>query len=246
MCILLSRARIFVYAGKAMEPWVGNVIRGAGILVTAVVDAGEGIALEDGDDDCGHETDHNGGRHEEETHGKDPHIWMDMENAQKMVDNIAIAFSSRDPLGREVYLKNASAYKSKMADMDKKMRSELSLCPGKTFIYAGHFTFGYLCRRYGLKQLSPFRSFSSDAEPAPREVAALIKFMRQNKLKYVYSEGLQEPRVARLIASESGAKVLPLYGAHNISKDDYLRGIDFIALMGKNLVNLKKGLGCGE
>jgi len=63
-------------------------------------------------------------------------------------------------------------------------------------------------------------------------------------LKYVFSEELLSPRVSEMIAKEAGVSVLMLHGAHNISREDFDRKTDFIALMRRNLASLRTGLEC--
>ena len=54
------------------------------------------------------------GNQEEKVSQFDPHIWLDMDNAQKMVDNIAEAFIKKDSRNSDYYLKNAHNYKLKL------------------------------------------------------------------------------------------------------------------------------------
>ena len=68
--------------------------------------------------------------------------------------------------------------------------------------------------------------------------------MRRNDLKYVYYEKLSQPRIASVIARETGARTLLLNPAHNLAKEDMARGLTFISIMEENLENLKTGLEC--
>jgi zinc transport system substrate-binding protein len=68
--------------------------------------------------------------------------------------------------------------------------------------------------------------------------------MKAMGLRYVYSEELLSPRVSEMIAKETGATILMLHGAHNISREDLTKGVSYISLMEKNLDNLKIGLEC--
>jgi zinc transport system substrate-binding protein len=52
------------------------------------------------------------------------------------------------------------------------------------------------------------------------------------------------PRVADVIAKETGATLMRLHGAHNISKEDMDKGVTFVYIMEENLKNLKAGLQC--
>jgi len=53
-----------------------------------------------------------------------------------------------------------------------------------------------------------------------------------------------EPRIADTISRETGATILKLHGAHNISKNDLAAGVTFLSLMEQNLENLRIGLQC--
>jgi zinc transport system substrate-binding protein len=85
---------------------------------------------------------------------------------------------------------------------------------------------------------------SADAEPSPQQMVDLIEQVKAQKLAYIYYEDLFAPKLARTIASETGAGLLKLSNGHDISKKDLQEGVSFIMLMEKNLVNLKKGMQC--
>lgn len=83
-----------------------------------------------------------------------------------------------------------------------------------------------------------------DSEPSPRQLIELVRQIRGHNLRYVYYEELIEPRVADILSRETGATLLLLHGAHNVSRDELDRGITFLELMENNLRNLKMGLEC--
>jgi zinc transport system substrate-binding protein len=70
--------------------------------------------------------------------------------------------------------------------------------------------------------------------------------MQENNIQYVYYEELIAPRVAEVLAKETGATLLKLHGAHNISKEEFEKGVSFLSLMEGNLKNLKAGLECQQ
>jgi zinc transport system substrate-binding protein len=234
----ISSADLFVYTGNFMEPWVGDVLKGINNPRLKVVDCSAGIDLirdEPAQDEHGHG--HAG--------GLDPHIWLDLGNARKMSSSIAMALVDIDPGGRETYEANARAYDRVLSSLDDRYRETLSSCPRKEFIHGGHYAFGYLARRYGLHYIAA-QGFSPDSEPTPRQLAAMTRTIRGHSLKYIFTEELVEPRVARTLARETGAEVLTLHGAHNISREELEGGIGFAGIMEQNLENLRKALGCGQ
>jgi len=52
--------------------------------------------------------------------------------------------------------------------------------------------------------------------------------------------------MANILAKETGARLLRLHGAHNISKEDFEKGVSFLSIMEENLKNLKVGLECQQ
>lgn len=242
--VRIHKAALFVYTSPAMEPWAADIIKGAGAKGLVVVDASRGARLLKAGEEHGHEAEHRGGRGEHhDGEGTDPHIWLDFANARVMVDNIAAALAERDPANREFYLANARAYSARLAALDERYRAGLATCAKRVFLHGGHFAFGYLADRYGLRYEAAF-AVSADAEPTPAKLAGLVRQIREEGLRHVYTEELIDPRTAETIARETGATILMLHGAHTIGRDELARGATFISLMERNLESLRKGLQC--
>lgn len=235
--IRVSRADIFIFTNRYMEPWAAQIVDSAG-KKGLTVDASRGVNLykagEEKAEDDGHG--HRAG-------SMDPHVWLDFDNDRIMVDNILAAFVAKDPANRQYYTANAVAYKAKLADLDGRFKAGLSRCATRDFLHGGHFAFGYLARRYNLHYQSAY-ALNAEAEPTAGKLTGLIRQMRVSGLKYIYTEELLNPRVAETIARETGAQLLRLHGAHNISKADFDRRVTFISLMEENLKNLRTGLQC--
>jgi zinc transport system substrate-binding protein len=256
--IKISGADLFIYTGKFMEPWVDAVLKGVTNPKLKVVDASVGIPLltaesEAHEPEPGHKqgettatgrSKENGRRHPGHP-DVDPHMWLDLGNAAQMVDTIAAGFIEVDPAHRDLYARNAEEYKQKLAALDARFRNELSRCAKREFIQGGHFTFGYLARRYNLTYIAAL-GFTPDSQPSPRQLMALSKQIKEHGLKHVYYEELMEPRVAETLSRETGATLLMLHGAHNVSKQELERGVTFVAIMEQNLANLKVGLQCTQ
>jgi zinc transport system substrate-binding protein len=68
--------------------------------------------------------------------------------------------------------------------------------------------------------------------------------VKQERVPCIYYEDMINPRVAKMIAKETGAGLLKLNNGHDVNKSDIQSGVSFISLMEKNLINLKKGMQC--
>jgi len=148
--VMLNRADIFIYTNKIMEPWAEKLLKGTGGRRLSVVDASQGVRFIEGSID-GAEGRKPGEDNKYEVQSADPHIWLDFSNARKMVDTIAKALIAKDPSHRDVYMKNAEAYKTTLESLDTAYQKGLSACRKKIFINGGHYTFGYLASRYSLR-----------------------------------------------------------------------------------------------
>jgi zinc transport system substrate-binding protein len=215
-----------------MEPWVADVLKGIDNKNLAIIDSSKGITLLKESDGPG-----------DEHAGADPHLWLDLKNAQEMVDTICAGFIARDPLNKNYYSTNAQIYKSKLALLDKEFFTLLGSCKHNIIVQGGHFAFGYLAKRYHLQYKAAY-GFSPNAEPGPRRLYELSEFMKKHGIKYIYYEEMLSPRVAETIARETGATLLKLNAAHNVTREELDTEVSFIAIMQQNLKNLKIGLQC--
>jgi zinc transport system substrate-binding protein len=232
---LVARAAAFVYTGAHMEPWVEGFLAGIGNRGLLVVDASAGIRLAEGHGE-GEED------HADEEDELDPHIWLDPTLAEHMVGTIAEALVALDPGSATTYRANASAYRERLEDLDRRIAGELGPARGKTIVYGGHFAFGYFARRYDLEYVSPYRGFSPDAEPTPRAVAELVEVLKGTGSRVVFYEELLEPRVATAIADATGARLELLHGVHNLSRSELDSGASYLSIMEDNLRKLKEAL----
>jgi len=231
---------IFLFTNRLMEPWVGSLLKGIDTRSLTVVDTSKGITLLQTSSNHSNEVH----VHRDESGSPDPHIWLDLSNAIKMVKTIAAEFIAKDPQNKDLYIKNSYEYNKRLEELDEKYKDALSRCKKRVIVHAGHFAFGYLAKRYGITYVSAYKGFSPDAEPTPKRLVEITKTVRNYSIKYIYYEELVAPKIAHVIAKETGCSLLMLHGAHNVTREETESGGTFISLMEKNLENLKAGLQC--
>ena len=110
-------------------------------------------------------------------------------------------------------------------------------------VYGGHYAFGYLAKRYGLRYLAA-QGVAPDAEPTAKDLVRLIEQIKKNNIRYVFYEELTSPKIAETIARETNAKILLLNAAHNVTKDQFERGVSLFEILNTDLEQLKIGLEC--
>ncbi|MFA5986267.1 MAG: metal ABC transporter substrate-binding protein [Parcubacteria group bacterium] len=232
--ITINRSDVFVYTGAFMEPWVEDVIAGMQNDTVTIVNTSAHIALINENEDHGDESSHS---------GIDPHVWLDFDNAQKMVDAITDALAQKDPTHAGDYRTNAVQYKETLAQLDHTYATTLAQCRRRDIVYGGHYAFGYMSKKYDLRYEAAY-GISPNAEPSAQDLAQLVEQIKKNGITTIFYEDLLNPKIAETLARETNTKLLALTPAGNISKEDYQTGTTFVMLMEKNLQNLAQGLSC--
>ena len=238
--INIANADIFVYTGDFMEPWAAEILSGTDNknlnIVELSASLGAGIIANEHEDEAIHEF------LDEHGHGFDPHIWLDMTIAVGMVEDILDAVIALDPENEAFYTANAEDYIAQLEELDQQFIDISFGCERPIMAFGGRFAYAYFVRRYFLDYEAAYRSCSADAEASVQNVANLIEFIKDNDIPYIFHEELTEPKLAVSVAEQTGAELLQFNVAHNVSKDDFDRGVTFIDLMKQNVENLEVGL----
>jgi zinc transport system substrate-binding protein len=247
--IKIQEADIFIYTGDIMEPWVANIVANIPESVK-VINVSEDITLIESTDDHSHENDddHSHGHEDEKKEKKsdsnlDPHFWLDFSNSVIATQTISKVISSLNIIDNTILENNTNDVIASLNQLDTDYKSTLAKCKNKTILQAGHRTFEYLANRYNLAYITT-DELSPNSDTSSKDIAKLISEIRKTKSTTIFTEELVEPRIANTIASETGASVLELNGAHNISSEQFKSKISFVDIMRQNLENLSIGLEC--
>ncbi|MDY4919690.1 MAG: zinc ABC transporter substrate-binding protein [Phascolarctobacterium sp.] len=215
----LGKAQVFVYNG-IVEPWAEQAVKALGERKLVAVEAGKGLY---------------------ERQGKqDPHVWVSPKKAMHEVEQIAAALAQADAQHAEAYKANAKEYIGKLAALDKKLTEVANKAPKKVFVTA-HAAFGHLANDYGLQQLS-VKGISAEAEPTPGDLQRLIATVKQEKVRYVFFETLTDPKIAKLVAQETGAQTAVLDPLEGLDEPGRKAGLDYLKITEQNIANLAKAL----
>lgn len=233
--IKLSSADLFIYVGASLEPWLNDILASTANSNLRILEASRGLSLMRERRD----------EHEAKNNFVDPHIWLDFENDQIVVDRIQEFLSEIDPEGESIFKKNATVYKNKLQELDQDYRESLRNCLKRTFILGGHAAFAYLAERYGLNQISLY-GLSPDSMPTPKHLVEVVELAKEHQIKVIYFESHISDELAKVMAKEVGAKTLVLNSGANITKEQMKSGVTFLEIMKKNLENLKDGLVCNR
>lgn len=235
----ISQSDIFICIGADLEPWVDDVLGSVRNPNLKIFRASYGISLIGGaESEHKHQHDHDHGHD-----ALDPHIWLDFNLDQVIIDRLVSIMSELKPSESSFFKTNGEEYKARLQKLDKKFEKTLSACKGRTFILGGHSAFGYLAKRYQLHQISLY-GLNPDSTPTPRELVEVVELAKEYNIKVIYFEVNVNDELARVIANEVGARTLVLSPAANITRIQIKDGMTFFDIMDSNLKNLSEGLEC--
>jgi zinc transport system substrate-binding protein len=175
----------------------------------------------------------------EESTVKDPHIWLDPVRLATVGDRLADRLAQLDPAHATDYRSRAATLRVELEKLDAEYRHGLRNCARKEIV-TSHAAFGYLARRYGLRQI-PITGLSPEEEPSPQRLADVAATAAEHGATTIFFETLVSPKVAETLANEVGAKTAvldPIEGLEPGSTGDYF------SVMRDNLATLKPALGC--
>lgn len=192
-----SGARLVVVNGLGLDVAVSKLAVASGFRGQILV-ASTGVKLL-----ALHEADH----HQHADEGFDPHVWQDIAAASVYVRNIATALSKLDPAGNAYYQTRAQAYIRQLQGVELWAQQQFAtLKPSQRRAIVSHDAFAYFAKRFGLT-LIPVQGKSGEGQASAQLVAGLIKQIKSTRLKAVFVENINNSRLTRQIAEETGVSL---------------------------------------
>jgi zinc transport system substrate-binding protein len=161
----------------------------------------------------------------------DPHVWLDPLLFARIGTKIGAALH-----------RPSARFVADMRKLDQAYRNGLRDCKRREIV-SSHAAFGYLAARYGLEQVA-ITGLAPESEPSPQQLAHVVEVVRQTHATTVFFETLVSPRLAETVAREVGARTAVLDPIEGLTPDEQKRGDDYLTLMRRNLVALRKALAC--
>jgi len=259
----IKNADMFVYVGGDSDTWVEKILKDVDTkkthvmkLIDLVSTVNEEIVegMEDEDEhDHEHDHDHSHGHdhdheshehkhdHDEEEEGPeiDEHVWTSPKKAMEIVKKIAKVASEIDAAEETKINDNAEKYVAEIAQVDKDLHQAID---GKIseIVVADRFPFRYFADEFGLKYAAAFSGCSEQTEASAKTISFLINKVKQDKIKKIYKIELSNGKIAETVSKDTGAEVLELHSAHNVTADDFSKGVTYVDLMKRNLLALSK------
>lgn len=222
-------AKVLVLNGLGLEGWMTRLQQSSGFK-GVVVTASTGVRTQT-------VLDEHGGTKPV----TDPHAWQDLANGRIYVRNIEQGLAKADPEGREIYAHNAATLVAAIDALEPEVKAAIQrLPPDRRKIITSHDAFGYFGSAYGMQFIAP-TGVSTDSEPSAKDVAAIIRQIRAEKVPAVFLENISDPRMLERISQESGAKIGGTLYSDALSPPDGPAGT-YLAMFRHNVAMLTKAL----
>ena len=188
----VSRAQLVLLSAKHMEGYMNKLEEATG---------GKGNFLQVGD----------GFASPDEARGgkvvEDPHWWHSIAHVQRATDIVRDALIKLSPSDGALFNANAAAYRVRLDALEKWVKRKLAELPrNKRKLVTSHDAFQYFAKENGFT-ISAVEGVSSADQPSSKHVAELIKTIKKQGVKAVFTESLENPKVLAEITRETGAKV---------------------------------------
>lgn len=188
----VATAKLFIANGVGQEYYIDKLIKNAGNPSLRTLTLAEGLPI------LGQESGSLG----------NPHLWLDVQNAQVYVGKIRDALVEAYPEDRDTFENNAQAYLGELKVLDQWIKDQILTLPIESRkIVVFHDAWSYYANRYGLTVLTPV-VHGGQSEPSAKEYAEIIQLIRHYKVKAVFGEVGFNPKLINQLANETGVKVV--------------------------------------
>ncbi|MFS0646111.1 metal ABC transporter solute-binding protein, Zn/Mn family [Siminovitchia sp. 179-K 8D1 HS] len=239
--VSLAQADAFIHSGTGLESFADAVVDSIKNEDVAIVNATENIdlmgSMEDSHADEENEDSQNDHADDLDV---DPHVWLDPLRSIRLAENIKNALVKLNPEHTAEFEDNFEELKSDLETLDTGFKSMVKNADTKTFIVS-HSAYGYWEDAYGLKQVG-ISGISPTVEPSQKKIIEIINLVKENNLKYIYTEPNLPNKIANTIKKATGTETLTLQNLESLSNKDLDANEDYFSIMNQNLEALKKGL----
>ena len=152
----------------------------------------------------------------------DPHIWLDPENAQRIVSALAARLAALDPDNTAAYRANADALIQRIGDLDAELARTLQPVQDVPYVVF-HDAYHYFEDHYGLRAVGSI-TLSPDRTPGARRLVEIRDKIAELDARCVFREPQFAPDLVQTVVENTPASVAsldPLGVDHTAGPDAY-------------------------
>lgn len=252
----IQSSDLFVYTGGDADEWVEHVLESIDTNKHKAFKMMDAVSLREEEivEGMVHEHHHEEDAHEEHAHEEhahhehehahemDEHVWTSPVNAIAIVKAMSDNIIALDETDAEYFKKNTETYVGQLEALDKEFRDVIDHAKRKEIIVGDRFPFLYFAKEYGLSYYAAFPGCSKDTGSNPATVAFLIDKVKADNIPVVFHIEMSNEQMSKSIAEATGAKNMLLNAIHNVTAEQFEKGVTYIDLMKENVKALKEAL----
>lgn len=206
----LSRAQAVFWIGETLETFLARPLRNlAPEALAPPLGSHPGIHYPgEGHEQHGEEEahDHEHGDAEEHNHGdRNPHLWLDPENARVLIDGMGEMLAVADPGHEALYRENAAALDRRLVDLDARIATILAGVKETPFVVF-HDAYGHFTSRYGLNQVGVV-TLNPERPPGARKLREIRHTLRDSGAVCLFAEPQFPTSLAKTALQGSAARL---------------------------------------
>ena len=186
--VAIAKADLVVFNGLGFEGWIPRLIKNSGYKNQQII-ASRGVdAIKNGKE-------------------IDPHAWQSFHNIRLYIQNISQMLIQLRPQHVEALTKRQQKYLDSVSNLEQRLKKQFaSIPPNKRIVLTSHDAFGYLGREFKIQFLAPL-GLSLEVEASAEDVAAIIDQIREQSVKALFVENINNPRLLELISAETNVTI---------------------------------------
>ena len=186
--VAIAKADLVVFNGLGFEGWIPRLIKNSGYKNQQII-ASRGVdAIKNGKE-------------------IDPHAWQSFHNIRLYIQNISQMLIQLRPQHVEALTKRQQKYLDSVSNLEQRLNKQFaSIPPNKRIVVTSHDAFGYLGREFKIQFLAPL-GLSLEVEASAEDVAAIIDQIREQSVKALFVENINNPRLLELISAETNVTI---------------------------------------
>lgn len=190
----VAGADVVFISGKGLEGYLSKLEESAGGAAGKYVNVGDQIGASLKLNEDGKMVD-------------DPHWWHSVANVKRAVAVVRDALVRVDAADKAGFAARAAEYTASLGKLDDELKVLVAALPrDRRKLVTSHDAFQYFARDYGFK-IYPVEGVSPAEEPGSKQVAELLATIKKERVKAVFFENTQNPKVIGEITKETGASV---------------------------------------
>lgn len=136
---------------------------------------------------------------------EDAHWWQSVPNVEHAAKIVRDAFGALRPADKTYFAANAEKYIASLEELQKWVKTKVAeLSHNHRKLATNYDGFSYFAKEYGF-EIIPIEGVSTGNDSSTKSVVDLIKLLKQQRIKAVFSDPVENPTVMEEIKKSAGA-----------------------------------------